>query len=95
MLAVVEKTATGFRAATGKPLEAEAEGVTREETLQRLRDLVVERLAHGAELVELTLLEPHPLAEFAGDMKGDPLYTEWVAEMASYRAEREKALADQ
>jgi len=90
MLARIEKTATGYSATTGKPLNSEAEGNTRDETLNRLRHVVAARLSEGVELVELTIPAPHPLAEFAGDMKNDPLYDEWVAEMKAYRQEREQ-----
>ena len=95
MLALIEKTATGYRATTGKPLEVQAEGNTREETLNRLRNIVFARLSEGVELVELTLPKPHPLAEFAGDMKNDPLYGEWVAEMKAYRQECEQELIEE
>ncbi len=54
MLVLLEKTGTGYRASSGKPLEAETEGATREQALNNLRDLLVHRLEH-AELVNLDL----------------------------------------
>ena len=48
--------------------------------------------AEGAPTL-LPLQPLHPLAEFARDMRGNPLFEEWVAEMQKYRTERKSELA--
>lgn len=82
----------GFRA-SGAAWEMSAEGQTSEEALDRLRQEVQQRLSHGSQVTYLDTeqLAPnskseHPLARFAGCMKDDPLYDEWQAAVAEYRA---------
>ena len=44
------------------------------------------RLRNGAEVVALELgAESHPLAEFVGMLKDDPLLESWKQAMAAYR----------
>ena len=81
-----------FRA-SGAAWEMSAEGQTSEEALDRLRQEVRNRLLHGGQVTFLDTdqLAPnstteHPLARFAGCMKGDPLYDEWQTAVAEYRA---------
>ena len=81
-----------FRA-SGAAWEMSAEGRTSEEALDRLRQEIQQRLSHGSQVTFLDTeqLAPdskseHPLARFAGCMKDDPLYDEWQAAVAEYRA---------
>jgi hypothetical protein len=77
---------TGYRARAMEPIGLTAEAPTRDEALQKLRELIAERLAAGAELVRLEVPgSEHPLARFAGDLRGDPLLKAWEEAMAEYR----------
>jgi predicted RNase H-like HicB family nuclease len=76
----------GYRARGGEPLGIVAEGATRAEALDKLKEQLQARLRGGAELVSLELApEPHPLAEFAGMFKDDPQLAEWKQSMSEYR----------
>ena len=79
----------GFRARSGEPLVLTAEGATREEALQKLREAVQKAIAGGTELTSLEVGPyPHPLLRFAGIWKeDDPLVKEWKEAMAEYRRE--------
>ena len=90
MLVLVEKTPTGYRASSGKPLEAETEGATRDDALNRLRELMTRRLQGEVEIVELELpgeLKPeqNPWLKLHGIFKEDPLFDEWQAAIAENR----------
>jgi len=82
MLVSIEKTGRGYRASTGKPLEAEVEATTRDEALAQLRAALTERLQSGVELVDLALpgtaerLE-NPWLRIAGVFQEYPLFDEW------------------
>ena len=76
----------GFRAKTGEPLPLSAEAATRDEAVQKLRALLAQRLQNGAQLLSLdSSSEPHPLAEFAGMFKDDPMFQEVVEIIAENR----------
>jgi predicted RNase H-like HicB family nuclease len=63
----------GFRARAVEPFSLMAEGGTRDEALQKLRELMEARLAGAAEIVPLQVPAfEHPLARFAGMFKDDP-----------------------
>jgi hypothetical protein len=71
-------------------LKLETEAPTREEALRKLRELVQRRVEAGAQLVTLDLgVSRHPLAAFAGMLRGDPLLEPWKQAMAEYRSARE------
>ena len=81
-----------FRA-SGAAWEISAEGETSEEALATLRQEVQQRLSGGSQVtfIDTEQLVPngeseHPLARFAGCMKDEPLYDEWQAAVAEYRA---------
>src|SRR5713226_748725 len=76
----------GFRATSGGPISASVEAPTRQEALAKLKEQIQARLKNGAELVPLEVEPvPHPLAEFVGTFKGDPLLENWKQSMAEYR----------
>jgi hypothetical protein len=76
----------GYRARGIEPFSLTAEGATREEALDRFRQLLADRLAGGAEIVALDVpTAAHPLAEFAGMFKDDSLIDDWKQSMAEYR----------
>ena len=78
----------GYRAKSGEPLSLAAEGTTRDEAVQKLSDLVRQRLDNGAEVTALdvpTADAPNPWVEFAGMFKDDPYFDEWQAAIAENR----------
>jgi len=81
----------GYRARGGEPLALTAEGASQEEALANLKEKLVKQLREGAVVVPLELpVQPHPLAEFAGMFKDDPLLKEWKKSMAAYRRKIDK-----
>src|SRR5437016_4595155 len=81
----------GYRARGGEPLALTAEGASQEEALANLKEKLQVRLCNGAVVVPLDLpLHSHPLAEFAGMFKDDPLLKEWKKSMAAYRRKVDK-----
>src|SRR5262245_5273681 len=80
----------GFRAVSGEPLRLETEAPTREEAIQKLRQLIDRRVAAGAEVVAMPVgAAAHPLAAFAGMLKDDPSVEPWKQAMADYRRKRD------
>jgi hypothetical protein len=78
----------GYRARGHEPFAVSAKGATREEALAKLRAKIQTRLKNGTEIVGLEMGEPpHPLAEFAGMFKDDPLFENWQKAIAEYRRE--------
>ena len=81
----------GFRARGVEPFNIAAEGATRDEAVENLRKQLQERLKQGSAIVSISVpTEPHPLAEFAGIFKDDPLLPEWKEAMAEYRRKIEE-----
>lgn len=81
----------GFRAICPEPLRLEANAPTREEAVDKVRQLIEARLGDGAEVVQLRIGNSrHELAPFAGMLKDDPLLSSWKAAMEQYREAREK-----
>jgi hypothetical protein len=80
-------TPGGFRARSGEPLALTAEGSTREEALQKLREQLAARIAAGAEVTSLDVAPaPSRWASFTGIWeKGDPLVQEWIQIMEENR----------
>ncbi len=88
---IVEPTGdNAFRASSGGLWGLAIEAPTRDEAIQRLRELIDRRLDAGAEVFELEIRgRAHPLARFAGMLKDDPLLQPWKDAMAEYRQEAE------
>jgi predicted RNase H-like HicB family nuclease len=83
----------GYRARGSEPLGLIAEGATRDKALQKLRELIDERVAAGAEIVSIDLPEQktsHTWLPYAGMMKDDSLVEEWKQAMAEYRRQVDK-----
>jgi predicted RNase H-like HicB family nuclease len=87
---LIERVArNGYRATSAEPFKVSARGATREEALAKLRAKIDGRLEKGKELVGLEIgPSPHPLAEFAGMFKDDPLFDSVVKTMAENRRRR-------
>ena len=80
----------GFRANSGGLWGLEIEAPTREEAVQKLRELIERRLEAGAEVVGLEIRScTHPLAPFAGMLKDDPQLQPWKDAMSEYREQRQ------
>ena len=77
----------GFRARSGEPFGLTAEGATREEALQKLRELVQNRIAGGGQVVAMGVpAVVSPLLRMAGIWeKDDPLIEEWKRAMEENR----------
>ena len=83
---IVEPTGdNAFRASSGL-WGLEITAPTREEAIQKLRELIDHRLDAGAEVFGLKIRSSgHPLAQFAGMLKDDPSLQSWKDAMAEYR----------
>ena len=84
-------TGNGYRAKSGEPLAFTVEGSTRDEALNKLRDLVNRKLQNGSELTAVELSVPgHPGPPTAGSLDlDDPEVQAWIEAMAEYREEVE------
>jgi predicted RNase H-like HicB family nuclease len=81
----------GYRARGGEPLALTADGASQDEALANLREKLQARLSNGAVVVSLELpSQAHPLAQFAGMFKGDPLLKHWKKSMKAYRRKVDK-----
>ena len=68
-----------------------AEGTMCDEAIARLKSLIADRLAVGAELISLDVeTVGHPLASVPGWSEADPLLDEWQGAIETYRRQVEK-----
>ena len=81
---------TGYRAATGDPLPAAAEGASREEALGKLRMLLEEQVRGGAELVRLRIAGPQ-ISPSAPVWPDDALTRDWLSGIAEVRRAADQA----
>lgn len=82
----------GFRAVAGEPLRAKVDAPTRQEAVEKLRQMIEARLCEGAEVVNLQVGESaHPLVSFAGMLEDDPLLEPWKAAIDEYRDQSESS----
>jgi hypothetical protein len=77
----------GYRATSGPPLAATAEGATRQEALDRLRAEIDRRMADGAVVMplDITTTEENPWLEMAGMFRNNRLFDEWQAAIEEHR----------
>ena len=77
----------GYRATSGPPLAASAEGATRDEALARLREEINRRMPEGATVMPLDIIttDENPLLKWAGIFRKDPHFEEWKAAIEEYR----------
>ena len=76
-----------YRAETAQPVSLATEGRTREEAVERLRELATQRLATG-EVVQIELpvaVEDHPWVPFAGIWKDHPEVDALLDNIAEHR----------
>ena len=75
----------GYRASSGV-FSVSVEGATEAEAIERLEQLLQDRVANGSRLVTVNVpLGSHPSAQFFGGLKNEPLFDEWVAAMEERR----------
>ena len=88
---IIEPTANNaFRASSGGLWGLEIEAPTRDEAVQKLREMIDRRLSAGAEVLGLEIRsQAHPLAGFAGMLKDDPMLQSWKDAMTEYRQDTE------
>ena len=85
----------GYRAKGGEPFALAAEGATRDDALQKLRELIEGKVSAGAEVVTLDVpVTEHPWLPFAGMFRDDPLVEEWKETMAELRRQADDADLD-
>jgi predicted RNase H-like HicB family nuclease len=85
----------GYRAKGCEPFDLIAEGATRDEALQKLRELIEARVSAGAEIVTLEVpVAEHARNAFAGVFRDDPLVEEWKQTMAELRRQADAAEFD-
>lgn len=85
---VLEPVAGNGYRASGSPFDLTAEGATKEETLAKLRALIQQRLAAGAQLVEIDvkMSKERPWMRFAGTWQpDDPFIERWKQAVEEYR----------
>ncbi|HEX4589055.1 MAG TPA: hypothetical protein VH120_03940 [Gemmataceae bacterium] len=80
----------GFRASTGEPLPAEAQGASRDEALRKLRVVLEERVKAGAELVRLRVDGPRP-APTTPVWPDDAFTRDWLAGIDEVRRAADSA----
>lgn len=83
---VVENSQNRYRATVMGWPGCAATGETRDEALARLREDLDKRLSQ-VEIVSLEVKGRHPILEFAGVFKDDPLFDKVQEEIAAYRRE--------
>jgi hypothetical protein len=86
-------TENGYRAigAGGLSLGLSAEGDTREEAMEKIRELVKARVARGAEIRPLQVpAGPHPWSAQAGWLRDDPMFDAWQQAIEEYRRQRDE-----
>src|SRR5947209_13798632 len=71
----------GYRAWTGEPVPASAEGATREEALARLRVLIQQQMQNGIEVVRMQIAAPRGTPIWPDD----ELTRDWLAGIAAAR----------
>jgi len=87
--AIVEsKDHRGYRATVLGWPNCSANGATKEEALERLREVIRTRVSEG-EIVRIDVDLPgsHPWMKFAGMFEDDPMFDQLVEEIEAYRRE--------
>lgn len=76
---LVEQTSgERFIATGGAPFAVSAEAATADEALAKVKQMIDERVAHGAKIVSVELgSSANPWLAGAGMFSGDPLFDDW------------------
>jgi hypothetical protein len=85
--------ASGFRATLNEAWGLFAEGTTKEEAMEHLRDLVAKRLSTGAEMRALDVAggekKADPWEAGFGMFRDNPMFDEWQEAIREYRREQD------
>jgi len=77
-----------FRATGGSPLVGSVEADTPNEAVEKLRDVIQDRLAKGAQFAAIEVPDgENPWLAGAGMFRDDALYDDWQRAIADYRRE--------
>ena len=84
---LIEKLEQNGYRVRGEPFSGSVEGATREEALRKFKESVEQRLAAGAEVVQLDLNDSdRPWMKFRGRWAvDDPVIDEWIKCVEDYR----------
>ena len=75
----------GYRASS-EAFSVSVEGATEEEAIERIEQVLQDRLASGSRLVTVNVPKgSHPSSQFFGKLQLEPLFDEWVAAMDERR----------
>lgn len=75
-----------FRATGGEPFVDSVEAETPEAALEKMQQLIDNRVAQGARIAALDLPDDvNPWLEGAGMFRDDPLFDDWQRAIADYR----------
>lgn len=88
---LIEPTKLGGFRLTSFATGIVVESTTREGVIAEFRRLIRDRASKGAEFADIEIPPAErPWMKFAGDLKDDPLFDEWVQAMAENRAELDR-----
>ena len=77
-----------YRATGSEPFVGSVEAETPDAALAKMKQLIDERLAHGAHIALIDLPSgTNPWLDMAGIFHDDPLFDEWQQAIAHYRRE--------
>jgi hypothetical protein len=90
---VVEPIASGgFRAGATEPFSISAEANSRDESVQKLHDLLRQQIKNEEPLELLEINPSHPWARFAGTWDDDdPILQEWEQAVKEYRQKADES----
>ena len=86
-------TNNGYRATCGPPLAMSAEGATRDEAVDKLELLLLDRLSNGVEIVAAKVparVVENTWVKYAGMFKDDPMFAEVLEIMKDSRRKDEE-----
>lgn len=90
---MIERVAeNGFRASGAVPFTFSVEGATRDEVVQKVRQIIESKMESGSEIIDLAIPEhDNPWLKMAGMWeKNDPLVQEWKEIMRENRLKDEE-----
>ncbi len=82
---LVEPSQSGFRAATGAPLDLSAEAPSAAEAVNAVNEKIARRLRDGAMLVEHFGTAPRPPIHVV-PLAENPLFDDWLAAVEIFRS---------
>ena len=91
---LIEPTAERrYRATGGEPFVASVEAETAEAAVEKMKDLIADRVEHGAVIAELELpCSENPWLDGAGMFRNDPFFDDWQQAIADHRRQIDQAV---